>query len=218
MPTFDGVRLVSVRDGRRGGGVAVREKFRSDTEAGLHNLTTAFQHYRTALAKLVARIVKPHDIEDIVQETYIRIYQAAQKEPIFHAKSFMLKTARNLALNHMARADALNHLAAIQMDAENDPEAQPFRQRQSDFPIGDNLNSPHRSTEALKGRVKWFHAHSEGVDEGQREILCGLRRKPTKLRCLNGSRPRSIFLESGVASDRPSDRLPSRHQDTADRP
>jgi DNA-directed RNA polymerase specialized sigma24 family protein len=45
----------------------------------VQRLTNAFQRYRRALAKVVARIVKPHDIEDIVQETYIRIYQACAR-------------------------------------------------------------------------------------------------------------------------------------------
>jgi RNA polymerase sigma factor (sigma-70 family) len=94
-----------------------------DNEAGLEHLTDVFQRYRKTLARLVARIVKPHDIEDIVQDTYIRIYQASQKKPIFHAKSFMLRTARNLALNHIARADAMNHLAAGAADGETLVEA-----------------------------------------------------------------------------------------------
>ncbi len=90
--------------------------------ADLHHMTSVFQRYRKALARLIARIVKPHDIEDIVQETYIRIYQASQKRPIANAKSYMLKTARNLALNHVTRADALNHLAVTQNEIEGDGE------------------------------------------------------------------------------------------------
>jgi RNA polymerase sigma factor (sigma-70 family) len=84
----------------------------SDGAPGLQQLTRVFEQSRKALAKLLARIVKPHDIEDIVQETYIRIYQASQKKRIYHAKSFMLQTARNLALNHIGRADALNYLSS----------------------------------------------------------------------------------------------------------
>lgn len=73
-------------------------------------MSLIFQRYRKALAKAVARIVKPGDIEDIVQETYVRLFQAAKREPIQHPKSFLLKAARNLALSHVVRADALNHL------------------------------------------------------------------------------------------------------------
>lgn len=68
-------------------------------------LTAAFLEYRSVLAGMVGRIVKPHDIEDIVQETFIRCFEAERKHGIRHPRSFMLKTARNLAINHITRAD-----------------------------------------------------------------------------------------------------------------
>lgn len=91
-------------------------------ETGWIHLTSVFERYRKALAKTVARIVKPGDIEDIVQETFVRLFQAAQREPIRHPKSFMLKAARNLAINHVSRADAMNHLAAEVCTEESDVE------------------------------------------------------------------------------------------------
>ena len=92
-------------------------------ETGWARLSGIFERYRQALAKTVARIVKPGDIEDIVQETYVRLFQAAQREPIRHPKSFMLKAARNLALNHVTRADAMNHLAVDVQTEEGDAES-----------------------------------------------------------------------------------------------
>ncbi|MGC3979946.1 MAG: RNA polymerase sigma factor [Steroidobacteraceae bacterium] len=80
---------------------------------------SVFERYRKILARVVSRIVKPHDIEDILQETYVRIYQASKKGEIHHPKSFMVVTARNIALNHVTRADAMNHVAAeeiVEMD------------------------------------------------------------------------------------------------------
>lgn len=83
---------------------------KSVKNADVPQLVAAFQRYRKLLARVVARIVRPQDIEDIVQETYLRLYRASQRQKIFHPRSFMLKTARNIALNHVARADAMNHL------------------------------------------------------------------------------------------------------------
>ena len=80
----------------------------------IQQLSALFSRYRRTLAQAVARIVRPQDIEDIVQETYVRIFQAAQRQHIHHPKSFMLRTARNLALNHIGSADAMSHLEAIE--------------------------------------------------------------------------------------------------------
>jgi RNA polymerase sigma factor (sigma-70 family) len=69
-------------------------------------LLAAFLDCRRALARVVGRVVKPHDIDDILQETFIRAYVASQRSEIRHPRSFMLKTARNLALNHATSAYA----------------------------------------------------------------------------------------------------------------
>jgi len=58
------------------------------------------------IARVAGRIAKPHDIEDIVQETFLRSYEAAGRQEIRHPPSFMLRTARNLALNHVTRAES----------------------------------------------------------------------------------------------------------------
>lgn len=68
------------------------------------SLVSAFLGFRRFLRRFVGRIVKPHDIDDILQETFIRAYAASEKTEILHPRSFMLKTARNLALNHVTSA------------------------------------------------------------------------------------------------------------------
>ena len=73
---------------------------------GLAGLLAAFLDCRASLRRAVGRIVKPHDIEDIVQETFVRSFEAAGKSSIRHPRSFMFKTARNLALNHVTRAES----------------------------------------------------------------------------------------------------------------
>ncbi len=50
-------------------------------------------------------MVPPHEIEDIVQETYVRICQVENKDVIHSPKSFMYKTARNLALDYLKQAN-----------------------------------------------------------------------------------------------------------------
>jgi RNA polymerase sigma-70 factor (ECF subfamily) len=51
-----------------------------------------------------------------VQETYMRVFQAAKHQPIRCPQAFMLKTARNIALDRLSAADALNHVASPPQD------------------------------------------------------------------------------------------------------
>ncbi|WP_246072345.1 RNA polymerase sigma factor [Catenovulum sediminis] len=53
---------------------------------------------------MVSKIVPPREIEDIVQETYVRICQIDNKEEIKSPRSFMFKTAKNLAYDHIKSA------------------------------------------------------------------------------------------------------------------
>lgn len=71
------------------------------TENMFHKL---FINSREGLNRLVARIVPPSDIEDIVQETYVRLCGAKGVENISSPKSFMYKTAKNLALDYAKQA------------------------------------------------------------------------------------------------------------------
>nr|WP_039990384.1 RNA polymerase sigma factor [Paraglaciecola arctica] len=60
---------------------------------------------RDSMLRMVSRIVPPKEIEDIVQETYVRICQMDKREPVEQHKSFLMKTARNLAFDHLKKAE-----------------------------------------------------------------------------------------------------------------
>ncbi|MBI2992598.1 MAG: RNA polymerase sigma factor [Gammaproteobacteria bacterium] len=89
---------------------------------------SAFLSWRDYLARIVSRIVPPHDIEDIVQETYVRACQFQSKHAIKSPSAFMTKIARNLALDYVKRAewrltssidgDAESQLVQIQQPAD----------------------------------------------------------------------------------------------------
>lgn len=72
---------------------------------------------RKSLFKAVSRIVPPHEIEDVVQETYVRLCQVSNVDEIRNPRSYMLKTVRNLALDHVKRAE---HRLSVRWD--EDPE------------------------------------------------------------------------------------------------
>jgi len=68
-------------------------------------INTVFLSCKSLLAAVVSRIVPPHEIEDIVQETYVRVCQSKAKGDLREPRAFMVKTARNLALDHIKRAE-----------------------------------------------------------------------------------------------------------------
>lgn len=65
-----------------------------------------FISLRGRLARLVMGIVPPKEVEDIVQETYVRVCQIENKDVIREPQSFMFRTAKNLALDHVKRAES----------------------------------------------------------------------------------------------------------------
>lgn len=71
-----------------------------------HKLLEVFVALRRKLARAVSRIVPQPEIEDIVQETYVRVCQFEQAGSIRHPRSFLYRTARNLALDHIKRSES----------------------------------------------------------------------------------------------------------------
>ena len=82
------------------------------------SLTRIFISIRPTLERAVRGIVPPREIEDIVQETYVRACQAGDKREIRAPRSFLHKTARNLALDHVKRAET-----RLTVSAEDDQTA-----------------------------------------------------------------------------------------------
>jgi RNA polymerase sigma-70 factor (ECF subfamily) len=70
----------------------------------MNSLLESFLASRRRLARLVGRIVRPDEIEDIVQETFVLSYAASRSQNIRNPQAFMMRVARNIALKHVDRA------------------------------------------------------------------------------------------------------------------
>jgi len=68
-------------------------------------LLEVFTALRGRIAGVVLRIAPPQEVEDIVQETYVRVCQSKNRDAIRKPQSFLFRTAQNLALDHMKRAE-----------------------------------------------------------------------------------------------------------------
>ena len=69
-------------------------------------LIDKFLALRGQLARLVMSIVPPKEVEDIVQETYVRVCQVENRDQIRDPRAYLFRTARNLALDHVKRSDS----------------------------------------------------------------------------------------------------------------
>lgn len=75
----------------------------------MSNYETLYRAYlglRVSIARVVSTIVPPREIEDIVQETYVRICEVSEREEIQYPRSFLFKVARNLALDQIKRSES----------------------------------------------------------------------------------------------------------------
>lgn len=72
---------------------------------GSDRIVNTFVALRGRLSRLVMGIVPPKEVEDIVQETYVRVCQVENIDAIREPRSFLFRTAQNLALDHVKRAE-----------------------------------------------------------------------------------------------------------------
>ena len=65
-------------------------------------IASSFISHQTFLKKFVTRFFSnKEDVEDVVQETFLRAYVAEQKAEISQPKSFLFTTAKNVALTKL---------------------------------------------------------------------------------------------------------------------
>ncbi len=119
-----------------------------------HNIFTTSSK---ALSRLVSRMVPPHEIEDIVQETYVRLCQTENIERMDSPKAFMYKTARNLALDYIKRAE---NKRVIRVDNQQ--------------VLEDLLNGETRITDEMY--------HSTAIDEEFKHFCDAVRMLPVQCR------------------------------------
>lgn len=72
---------------------------------GKETIQSIYIGLRTSLARAVMGIVPPREVEDIVQETYVRVCQVKHPENIRQPRSYLFRTARNLAFDYLKRSE-----------------------------------------------------------------------------------------------------------------
>lgn len=68
-------------------------------------ITRVYMKLRSRLARTLLGVAPPKEIEDIIQETYVRACQASTPEAVKRPQAYLFRIARNLALDHLKRAE-----------------------------------------------------------------------------------------------------------------
>jgi len=97
---------------------------------GKSGLLEVYEKARRHIAAAIRSLVRPADVEDILQEAFLRCYESKNETTVKHHQSYLYRTAVNLAINHSARAEnrlttSLEALdAAIQISGDLNIESQ----------------------------------------------------------------------------------------------
>ena len=76
----------------------------NDMESKQSSVSAAFVEHHSFLKRFVARYFSSrHDIEDVVQETYLRAYSAESTREIDSPKAYLFRIAKNVALSKLTK-------------------------------------------------------------------------------------------------------------------
>lgn len=136
--------------------------------ANISNITKVFLNYRSQLRSAVSGIVRSDEVDDIVQETWVKSYEAELKQEIQFEKTYMLKTARNLALNHVSKAAEKSNFSMEELDEQDAIFAGIQLERQVESK--EKLLHFCRATDQLSPDVKRVFLLKKVYELSQREI------------------------------------------------
>ena len=67
-------------------------------------ITEAFLKHETFLKRFISRFLpRPQDIEDVVQDTYLKAFTAEKKQTIQQPKAFLFRVAKNAAFTQLTK-------------------------------------------------------------------------------------------------------------------
>lgn len=94
----------------------------SSNAAALSHLLAA---ERSALVRLVARIVGEPAAEDVAQSLYLRVQRIEDHPPIINKRSFLYRLARNLAIDHVRSEKRIGEVVEAGADVHHVPSDEP---------------------------------------------------------------------------------------------
>lgn len=70
----------------------------------MSRILTEFEASKTALRRYLGRFFRrPQDVDDLLQETFVRAYAAEARGPILMPRAYLFRVAKHVSLNEIAR-------------------------------------------------------------------------------------------------------------------
>ncbi|MDP5032460.1 MAG: RNA polymerase sigma factor [Paraglaciecola sp.] len=162
----------------------------------MSNLEATYLRCRTQLERMIGRIVKRDDIEDIVQETFIKSYEAELQNEITFERTYMFRTARNLALNHVSRASE-KHNQSLD-DVETLPSSLTSQSLEKQIESKQRFLDFYRATDNLSPEVKRVFLMKKVYGMSQKDIAqhCSLSESTVEKHVAKGLLQCSLYLQS----------------------
>jgi RNA polymerase sigma-70 factor (ECF subfamily) len=158
-------------------------------------------HEPALRAYLRRRFPAAGDVDDLVQESYLRVLQARAAAPIISAKAYLFSTARNLALGWFRRPKIFAPIAVTDFAASRiiQEDADVFEQVSTDQEIGLLLEA----IDALPARCREIFILRKLHGLSQKEIAAQLGRseQTVQVQIARGAKKCALFLRRhGVTS------------------
>ena len=112
-----------------------------------------FGDIESSLSRFLLRFLdRPEDVQDVMQEAYIRVHKANESSKIKAPAAFFYKTAKNLALNERAR----HHNSRTSTVASFDELSETIGEKSAEFSaiVGEELSRAMSALKKLTPRVR----------------------------------------------------------------
>mgnify|MGYP003635366629 CR=1 FL=1 len=163
----------------------------------LSNVTKVFLEIRGQLERHVRRFVGLQHVDDVVQETFVKSIEAELINEITYARTYLLRTAKHLALNHLEKWDnkysaPLEDLSASTVDYTSAVSPELHAQHNERF------LSFCDAADQLEGNVRKAFILKKVYGQSQKEIAehLGLSESTVEKHVAKGLRHCADYLES----------------------
>lgn len=166
-----------------------------------NNISDIYINYVGNIKRYITHIVRKEDIDDIVQETFVKSYEADLNNEIKYARTYMLRTAKNLAINHAAKWDnKFSHQIENFDDFPSELNSQNF---DKNFESKERFLHFCRATEKLSGSIKKCFILKKVYGLSQKEIseLLGLSQSTVEKHVAKGLLHTAKYMEQFDNSD-----------------